>query len=53
MTAPGERRGTAIEGGTTMVVRPGDYLFIPPGTPHQMVVKPGQRATFIGFRTHK
>jgi uncharacterized RmlC-like cupin family protein len=36
-----------------MVVRPGDYLFIPPGTPHQMVVKPGQRATFIGFRTHK
>ncbi len=53
ITAPGERRGTAIEGGTTMVVRPGDYLFIPPGTPHQMVVKPGQRATFIGFRTHK
>jgi mannose-6-phosphate isomerase-like protein (cupin superfamily) len=53
VTAPGERRGTAIKGGTTMVVRPGDYLFIPPGTPHQMIVKPGQQAKFIGFRTHK
>jgi mannose-6-phosphate isomerase-like protein (cupin superfamily) len=50
---PGEKRGTAIIGGRTMVVRVGDYLFIPPGTPHQMVMKPGQRATFIGFRTHK
>jgi mannose-6-phosphate isomerase-like protein (cupin superfamily) len=50
---PGEKRGTAITGGRTMVVRAGDYLFIPPGTPHQMVMKPGQRATFIGVRTHK
>jgi len=53
VTAPGERRGTAIKGGTTIAVRPGDYLFIPPGTPHQMIVKPGQSARFIGFRTHK
>ena len=52
-TAPGERRGTSIKGGSTMVMRPGDYLFIPPGTPHQMVMKPGQRVTFIGLRTHK
>jgi mannose-6-phosphate isomerase-like protein (cupin superfamily) len=50
---PGEMRGTAITGGRTMAVRAGDYLFIPPGTPHQMVMKPGQRATFIGFRTRK
>jgi mannose-6-phosphate isomerase-like protein (cupin superfamily) len=50
---PGEKRGTAIVGGRTMVVRVGDYLFIPPGTPHQMIMKPGQRATFIGFRTRK
>ncbi|HET7086962.1 MAG TPA: cupin domain-containing protein [Rhizomicrobium sp.] len=50
---PGEKRGTAIIGGHTMAVRAGDYLFIPPGTPHQMIVKSGQRATFIGLRTHK
>jgi mannose-6-phosphate isomerase-like protein (cupin superfamily) len=50
---PGEKRGTAIVGGRTIAVRVGDYLFIPPGTPHQMVMKPGQRSTFIGFRTHK
>ena len=50
---PGEKRGTAIIGGRIMAVRVGDYLFIPPGMPHQMIMKPGQRATFIGFRTHK
>ena len=50
---PGEKRGSAVIGGRTMVVRAGDYLFIPPGIPHQMVLKPGQRATFIGLRTHK
>jgi mannose-6-phosphate isomerase-like protein (cupin superfamily) len=52
-TAPGEKRGTAIKGGATMTLLPGDYVFIPAGTPHQMIVKPGQRVTFIGFRTHK
>ena len=53
VTAPGEKRGTGIRGGTTMVVQPGDYLFIPAGTPHQMIVEPGQQAQFIGLRTPK
>jgi len=53
VTAPGEKRGTEIKGGTTMVVQPGDYLFIPAGTPHQMIVEPGRRAQFIGLRTPK
>lgn len=53
VTAPGEKRGTTIKGGMTIFVRPGDYLFIPPGTPHQMILKAGQQARFIGFRTHK
>ena len=52
-TAPGEKRGRSIKGGTTMIMLPGDYLFIPPGTPHQMLMKPGQRVTFIGLRTPK
>ena len=52
-TAPGEKRGTSIKSGTTMVMLPGDYVFIPAGTPHQMLMKPGQRVRFIGLRTHK
>jgi len=50
---PGEKRGPSISGGKTTVMLPGDYLFVPAGIPHQMIVKPGQRATFINFKTHK
>jgi glyoxylate utilization-related uncharacterized protein len=50
---PGERRGTAITGGSTMAMHTGDYLFVPPGTPHQMIMAPGQHVKFIGFKTHK
>jgi mannose-6-phosphate isomerase-like protein (cupin superfamily) len=53
VTAPGEQRGTSIKGGTTMTMRPGDYFFVPAGTPHQMKVAPGQRIRFIAFKTHK
>jgi len=53
VTAPGEQRGTAIKGGATMTMRPGDYFFVPAGTPHQMKVAPGQRIRFIAFKTHK
>ena len=52
-SAPGEKRGTSIKGGTTMVMRPGDYFFVPAGTPHQMILKPGQKLKFIVFKTHK
>ena len=53
VTAPGEQRGTSIKGGTTMTMKPGDYFFVPAGTPHQMKVAPGQRIRFIAFKTHK
>jgi mannose-6-phosphate isomerase-like protein (cupin superfamily) len=52
-TAPGEQRGTSIKGGATTTMRPGDYFFVPAGTPHQMKVAPGQRIRFIAFKTHK
>ena len=52
-TAPGEQRGTAIKGGATMTMHPGDYFFVPAGTPHQMKVAAGQRIRFIAFKTHK
>ena len=34
-------------------VKPGDYFFVPAGTPHQMKVAAGQRIRFIAFKTHK
>ena len=42
-----------IKGGATMTMRPGDYFFVPAGTPHQMKVAPGQRIRFIAFKTHR
>lgn len=32
--APGQHRGSAIEGGETCQLRPGDVIIIPEGTPH-------------------
>jgi mannose-6-phosphate isomerase-like protein (cupin superfamily) len=52
VTAPGEHRGAAVVGGTTQPMRPGDYFFVPAGTPHQMVVAPGKHIKFIAFKTH-
>jgi len=52
-TAPGEQRGTAIKGGAAVTMKPGDYFFVPAGTPHQMKVAAGQRIRFIAFKTHK
>lgn len=53
VTAPGEQRGTSIKGGATTTMRPGDYFFVPAGTPHQMKVAAGQRIRFVAFKTHK
>jgi mannose-6-phosphate isomerase-like protein (cupin superfamily) len=53
VTAPGEQRGTSIKGGSVQTMKPGDYFFIPAGTPHQMLVPAGGRIKFIAFKTHK
>ena len=50
---PGEKRGSVIDGGTTTAMKVGDYLFIPAGVPHQMILKAGQRVKFIAFKTRK
>jgi len=50
---PGKLRGSSISGGKTVVLHAGDYLFVPAGVPHQMIVQPGQRATFLDFKTRK
>ena len=37
--APGETRGTSIEGGVSQTLRAGDVAHVPAGTPHQMLLK--------------
>jgi mannose-6-phosphate isomerase-like protein (cupin superfamily) len=46
-TAPGERRGGEIVGGTRYPVSPGDALWIPAGQPHQVVLPAGASFTYI------
>ncbi len=37
--APGETRGTSIEGGVSQTLRAGDVAHVPAGMPHQMLLK--------------
>jgi len=43
----GDMRGTAIKGGVSRVVKPGDLVFIPPGVPHQGVFDDPEGVTYI------
>jgi mannose-6-phosphate isomerase-like protein (cupin superfamily) len=45
--SPGEWRGKAVAGGKTTVLNPGDIVNIPVGTPHQLLIAPGD--TFLYF----
>jgi mannose-6-phosphate isomerase-like protein (cupin superfamily) len=49
-TADGEIRGERIEGGETRAIKPGDIVHIPPKTPHQVVLKKGQRIDYIAMK---
>ncbi len=44
--SPGEVRGAAIEGGTKHKVAAGDFVHIPAGTPHQMLLEAGKQITY-------
>jgi mannose-6-phosphate isomerase-like protein (cupin superfamily) len=46
-TAPGERRGGEITGGTRYELSAGDALWIPAGQPHQIVVPAGGDFTYV------
>ncbi len=46
-TAPGERRGGSIVGGTRYPLAPGDVLWIPAGQPHQVEVAAGGSFTYV------
>ncbi len=46
-TGPGETRGTSIEGGEKMKIGPGDVMHIPAKVPHQVLVAPGAKFTYL------
>lgn len=46
-TAPGEIRGTSIEGGQRQKLSTGDVIHIAAKTPHQLLLAPGQTFTYF------
>ncbi len=45
--SPGELRGTAVTGGKTTVLKEGDVVHIPAGTPHQLLVAKGDEFLYF------
>jgi hypothetical protein len=52
-TAPGERRGSGINGGTDVKLGPGDVIYIQPKTPHLMTLAPGEKITYFVTKVTK
>lgn len=49
-TSAHEIRGATIAGGERQPLRPGDVLHIPPHTPHQMILAPGQKLDYYAVK---
>jgi len=49
-TTPGEWRGGTVRGATRAAIKPGDVVVIPAGTPHQMLLAPGERISYLAFK---
>jgi mannose-6-phosphate isomerase-like protein (cupin superfamily) len=49
-TTAHEIRGPKIEGGEKQPLHPGDVLHIAPGTPHQMILEPGQKLDYYAVK---
>jgi mannose-6-phosphate isomerase-like protein (cupin superfamily) len=48
--APGEFRGTQQSGAKTQVLHPGDFVLIPPGTPHHFDAAPGKVLNYVVYK---
>jgi mannose-6-phosphate isomerase-like protein (cupin superfamily) len=48
--APDEIRGEKIEGGETHELKAGDVIHIPPKTPHQVILKKGQKVDYVAIK---
>jgi mannose-6-phosphate isomerase-like protein (cupin superfamily) len=46
-TAPGEMRGTSVQGGSSQELRRGDVVHIPACVPHQMLVAESESVTYL------
>ncbi len=44
---PGEMRGKSLSGAKATKLKPGDTVNIPPKTPHQIVLAPGEKLTYL------
>jgi len=49
-SSPGEWRGGTARGATRQVIRAGDIVTTPAGTPHQMILAPGEQITYVVFK---
>jgi len=51
--APGEKRGSDISGGTTQLMRKGDVINIPAGTPHWIKIAPGDDFSYVNVKVKR
>jgi mannose-6-phosphate isomerase-like protein (cupin superfamily) len=49
-TAPNEIRGSKIDGGETHPLKAGDVVHVPARTPHQVVLKKGQKIDYVALK---
>jgi hypothetical protein len=49
-SSPGEWRGGTARGATRQVIRTGDVVTTAAGTPHQMLLAPGEQITYVVFK---
>jgi len=49
-TSPGEWRGGNARGATRQRISAGDVVTTPAGTPHQFILSPGERITYIAVK---
>jgi hypothetical protein len=47
---PGDMRGDSIRGGVSVVLKPGDVMFVPAGIPHAFVETKPEGVTFVMVR---
>ena len=49
-TSPGEWRGGTSHGATRQTIGAGDIVTTPAGTPHQMLLSPGEHITYVTIK---